>query len=1037
MRRVAAFVVVFFISCAGVLRAQSTNASITGRVTDPAKAVIADAKVAAINAGTNIRYEGATNSSGEYYVSSLPPGTYRIEIEKTGFKTVIKPDVVLHVQDTVEINFEMTLGSMSETVTVEGGGVNMDTTDATVSTVVDRTFVENLPLNGQSFQQLITLSPGVNLGGSSGSSGAGGYGEFSVNGQRTTANNFTVDGVAANLGYGAYGSYYGTGETLNAAGGTNSLVSVDALQEFRILTSSFAPEYGRTPGGQVVLLTRSGTNDFHGTAYEYFRNDVLDANDWFANRAGQPRSPLRFNDFGGTFGGPIVKSRTFFFFSYEGQRLIQPQFAIDDVPDTASRQAAPLALQPILNGYPVPNGPELGNGQAQFSAGYSNPIRTNATSMRLDQVFSSKLTGFLRYNYAPSSEVVRQAALVSQKTQNSYQSQTATGGLTYTITPTVIDEFRLNYSQNFVASSQLLDNFGGAVPPPPSLLFIPPNSFEGTLAEVYLGFGGSLNEGSTQGVKARQLNLVDGLTYSRGKHQLKFGLDYLRSLPIAQADTSQGFFFNSIADVLNNNVPLFFNAYDAAVRADATNLSLYAQDTWHVSERFTVTYGLRWDLNPPPHDRYENNGNYLPLLGNYATGSVSVGTPGVSLYDTKYSNFAPRLGVAYQLRQTPGWETVIRAGGGLFYDVSTAGIAFLPFSAGYPNSLTTLLFDVPFPVTPQQAALPPVSLTNPPAGSEFFIYPRGLAAPRSWQWNLSIQQALGSAQTITASYVAALGQKLLYGQYYPSVGPQEYEVGYVDNSASSNYQSLQLKYERRFAHGLTANAGYAFSHSLDDSSNDISYVAPGTYVSAKSNWGPSDFDVRHQFSGAVSWDIPSTAKTGWLGALTQGWGLDSIITARSALPVDVTSYFSSLSLSTYVRPNVVPGVPFYLYGAQYAGGKAINPAAFVKDPNGQGDLGRNALRGFDLVQADLSARRSFRLSERFNLIFRGDLFNVFNHPNFCNPISNNFGSGLFGLATSMANSCLGAGSGNYHYGQNSVFQVGGPRDVQFSLKLVF
>src|ERR1041384_2226924 len=261
------------LACAS-LDAQSTNASLTGRVADPSSALIAGAKVTATDTGTNQRYETDTSASGVYHLANLPPCSYRIEIEKAGFKKLVKPDVVLHVQDALEIDFEMTLGANSETVSVEGGAPLMNTESAVVSTVVDRAFVENLPLNGRSFQTLITLTPGVVLW----ARGLQDQGQFSVNGQRADANYFTVDGVSANFGVTGYfpmvQSASGALPALSVSGGTNSLVSVDAMQEFRIQTSSFAPEFGRTPGGQISIVTRSGTNGFHGTAFEYFRNDV-------------------------------------------------------------------------------------------------------------------------------------------------------------------------------------------------------------------------------------------------------------------------------------------------------------------------------------------------------------------------------------------------------------------------------------------------------------------------------------------------------------------------------------------------------------------------------------------------------------------------------------------------------------------------------------------------------------------------------------------------------------------------------------------
>src|SRR5215475_6945466 len=365
-----AVALILIVSLAGGLRAQSTNASLTGRITDPSKALIANARIAAISDSTNTRYETTSSVTGDYHLANLPPGSYRIELETPGFRKMIKPDVTLHVQDALEIDFEMTLGTSSETVTVESGTPVVNTESAAVSTVVDRAFVDNLPLNGRSFQTLITLTPGVALT----SAIFDDQGQFSVNGQRADANYFTVDGVSANFGVTGYiamvQSASGALPALSASGGTNSLVSVDAMQEFRIQTSSFAPEFGRTPGAQISIVTRSGTNAFHGTLFEYFRNDVLDARDWFVNFNHLKKPQEHQNDFGGVFGGPIFKDKTFFFFSYEGLRLRQPVTQQSVVPDNASRQAAPVGVRPFLNAYPVANGAQVGPGLAQFNASY-------------------------------------------------------------------------------------------------------------------------------------------------------------------------------------------------------------------------------------------------------------------------------------------------------------------------------------------------------------------------------------------------------------------------------------------------------------------------------------------------------------------------------------------------------------------------------------------------------------------------------------------------------------------------------------------
>jgi hypothetical protein len=328
--------------------------------------------------------------------------------------------------------------------------------------VVNRQFVASLPLNGRTFQNLIALAPGVVLTVASGSE----QGQFSVNGQRANANYFTVDGVSANVGVPTGGlagqQMSGSLPALTAGGGTNNLVSIDALQEFAISTSSSSAISGRMPGGQISIVSRSGSNDWHGGLFDYFRNDVLDANDWFANQQNLRKAPMRQNDFGGVLGGPIRKNKTFLFLSYEGLQLRLPQTRVTFVPSLEERQTAAAPLKPLLDAFPLPTGPDLGYGEAQFSTTYSDPYSLNAVSGRVDENIGDRWRLFARYNYSPSQNVTRQMSALNRSFSS---TQTLTLGATWTATSHVTNDLRANWSRVAGGGDTSLDLFGGAVPP--------------------------------------------------------------------------------------------------------------------------------------------------------------------------------------------------------------------------------------------------------------------------------------------------------------------------------------------------------------------------------------------------------------------------------------------------------------------------------------------------------------------------------------------------------------------------------------------
>ena len=619
------------------LSSQTELASLTGTVMDPHGASIPGAQVRANRLGTGVSSTSVTNGSGVYFLTGLQPGRYQLVVRKQGFKEAVVDELVLSVQSRREQNFTLTVGSVSETVNVNASAVTINTQDGSVSTVIDRQFAENLPLNGRSFQTLINLTPGVVVAASNGWDS----GQFNVNGQRAASNYWMVDGVSGNVG----GSTYFGGNQMSGAigttsvlGGTNSLVSVDAMEEFRIQTSTFAPEFGRTPGGQISIATRSGANRFHGTLFDYLRNDAMDANIWFNGYTNTPvlaKPEEKQNDFGGTISGPLWKDRTFFFFSYEGLRLRLPETNLSFVPDASftpggtlnSRQNALPAMQPYINVFPLPNqnSPEIlcdpstdqfccdqsdysfcpaqlpsglvPSGIAEFNASFSNPATLDAYSLRLDHKLNDKISVFGRYNYSPSQSDQRGNESLNNPTSIHSIVQTATAGVTWAFSPRLADELRLNYSSTNSSSSGYLDDFGGGIPlqsvPFPSGYSLENSDFALDLFNS-LGPYGWYDIGPIVGNLQRQINAVDNITVQKGTHALKFGFDYRRLSPQTKP------FLYSMG-VSFDNVPLFGQGMIDAVYDPVSvqslvantflfrNISAFAQDTWKVNPRLTFT----------------------------------------------------------------------------------------------------------------------------------------------------------------------------------------------------------------------------------------------------------------------------------------------------------------------------------------------------------------------------------------------------------------------------------------------------------------
>jgi hypothetical protein len=986
------FILVLLLLTASAL-AQTEGARISGRVTDVGGGVIAGTECTITNLETNLSTSTTTNEDGIYVIPDLRPATYRLTIEKQGFRTVIQPSLQLYAQDAVNQNFALAIGLRTESITVRSNAVGLQTDSASVSTMVDQQFVDNMPLNGRSFQALITLAPGVVL-----TSTNLGPGQFSVNGQRSDANYFTVDGVSANFGVqiGSLGqSVGGAIPAFTSQGGTNGFVSVDAMQEFRIQTSSYAPEFGRTPGGQISIVTKSGTNQFHGTAYDYLRNEIFDARNYF-DAPPLPKPPLRQNDFGGTLGGPIIKDKTFFFVSYEGLRLRLPQTATDNFYTASARAAVAPVYQPLVNALPLPDAnaplvdPSCDNitnpCQATITAAYSNPSSLDATSIRVDHNLTKSINLFARYSHSPSYDATRRWEEIGY---SNVDMDTATAGATITLTSNKLNDFRANWSQNTATFTNTLTTFHGAVVPAASALFPPGSSYSPSADQGLVYFSGDMEvrQGREYYDVTRQLNFVDTFFWTVGKHQLKFGIDYRHLRPAASGNSGYAFFPSGFPLLVSGTIDSALLSAADPFSVNLNNYSLFAQDTWKPTSRLTLTYGLRWEINTPPVSAMPGKPLYV-TQGIFDSNPLAV-VP-ASLWQTKFNNFAPRIGAAYQI--TP--KTVVRGGFGLFYDLGYGGVGTassdFPFYREEFLSLTPpASFDLTNPI------FQPPSFTTTINSNVLFLtaVDPNLHLPLTLQWNAAMQRELGPNQTLSATYVGADSRSLLRGDsIFPpllaSLSPAA-SILATRNAGYAHYNALQIQFQRRMSHGLQALVSYNLARSSDLGSDDQSGLfAASVNEIVLPPLTPSDFDIRNSFAGAVSYELPAPAWGRVGDAILKGWAIDGLVRVSSAPPINITVAAFSPTLGFYrTQAQVVPGQTFWIPDPTQPAGRALNPAAFTTPPAGQmGDFPRNGLRSpYSIDQTDLALRRRFRLTEGVNLNVRAEYFNLFNHPMFGAP----------------------------------------------------
>lgn len=1068
-----------FFMAAATGQAQSINGRIVGTVTDPNGAVVPKASVSLTNEGTGAERTVEADDSGTYVVPELPVGLYTVSITAANFAPASRTHVKVDVGSETRVDVAITLQGAAAEVTIEDQAPVLQRDSSALSEVINNRQVESLPINGRDFRRLTTITPGA-----APRSQRGSLGSFTVNGQREKSNIFLIDGVDNNDSFRNQPSFNQGGVT----GAPATLFPVDALGEFSIQTQG-AAEYGRNSGAVLNILVKAGTNDFHGSAYEFLRNDNFDARNFFEGK----RNEFKNNNFGGVIGGPIIRNRTFFFTGYEGQResVFSPAAVL--VPSAAAIAAAralnaangrpenPLSTR-LLAFFPAENS----SGTNNYLFGAPNSNRSNNFLAKIDHRITSKLNMSGRYIFGQGTQVFpltsgNGSPLPAYQTVVPTRIQLVGINFQYLATPSIINEMRLSYNRFTQGFSPLDASFD------PSSIGLNTGLTGGGLPTITVA--GFVPLGSPNNLPRSRVSsayqVVDNVTWSSGAHTYKFGGEYRRPLVNSVNDTFKrgqiNFLGSTVGAVTFSPLANFLAGFPAASstvilrggtrrNTFSHNLGLFVQDDWKVNPRLTLNLGLRYEYAGVFADAHKQISNFVPSVG-----LVQVGDPSLSrLYRRDRNNFAPRLGLAYDL--TGKSETVLRAAYGIYYDAPSQDFYLAhSFQNGGPGSVGNNFvpaigtFNVTFPSTATVPFGPGVAIfpgtTAPPTPFPIFGVDLNLRTPYVQSYNVNLQHSLTEGTVIQVSYVGSMGRKLYrvrdINQAAPGAGtaqsrrpynarfPQYSFINYFETSANSNYNALQTYLRRRLSSGLTAFVSYTWSKSIDDASNGIyggtrGVSFPQDSYNARAERAVSSFDVRHRFTTNFVYDLsflPHRLEQ-LPKSLTEGWQLAGILTSSSGIPITpFTSADVSLTGELNDRPNVI--------GDIYAGGRTvsawINPCVLNADgtrrttcragdtPAWQipaagtfGTAGRNIIVGPRFNVFDFSVTKNTKINERVSVQFRSEFFNIFNHPNFALP-NVQVNSGAFGTIGSTPD----VDAGNPRLGD------GGPRVLQFGLKLIF
>lgn len=1050
----------------GVAGAQVNTGTISGTVRDSSGGVLPGVNVVVLNQDTGTSRMLKTDENGHYSALSLSLGSYRVTGTRDGFATEVRTGIVLTVGQEEVVDLSLSLGATTQTVEVSGGAPLVETTTAALGSLVDDRTIRALPLNGRSWDQLAELQPGVVLSAPYPPPGtvfnSGTASRFSVGGQRNGTNLFLLDGMDINDQ---------ANGTPGGAAGTN--LGVDTILEFKIFTNSFKAEYGHSMGSVVSAVSRSGTNSLHGTAFEYIRNHVLDASNFFD--VGHSTPPFIRNQFGGVLGGPIKKDKLFFFAGYEGLRQGLATTQIATVPTELARQgilptgtvAVSPAVVPYLNLYPLPNGRDFGNGAAQFLSAPTVITNEDNVMARVDYQLNPKTGTFGRYTYDNDSVPTPQS-LPFELSTNASRRQYATVQANTVFSAKALNNLRFGFQRTADATV-----FEYTSPIPADLSFVPGKPL-GTIQLGSIGAGTSNSQALTaiggnngNGPSLWRFNIFqtgDDFTYIIGKHTFKTGVDIERLQDNSQTNSGlRGVYTFASFNTFLAGTPSNLQASQPlgqpfSLDYRQTLFAVYDQDDYKVNSRLTLNLGLRWEVTTDPHDE----GGKTALLPTLASTSTVISS---SFFQISKKNFEPRIGLAWQLDGSG--KTVFRAGFGIyhnqvlpwFYQVQTK---VPPFGA---------LFNAVNPLFPDGA-----SQLGPASKVGLIVAAPTQKVPADVQYNLSLQQQIFKNTMVQVAYAGNRASHLATeiegdtpipticstglgncpagvpdgAPYYPAGAPRRNTawngIRYYQTNGQSEYDSVTVTLRHQTSSGFEGQVFYTFSKALDDSSNNSpgdSNRSPQSVLfppdGIKSDWAVSDFNIKHALVGYFSYPLPFRVDSKGLGAVVNGWKIDSIGTLTSGQPftallsTSVSRNQSTAGISE--RPNLNPGFsnnptkgvsagcPGFAAGTPV--GTANNwydPCAFSLPIAGTyGDLGRNTIIGPGIFAVNLALEKNFPITERLSTTFRAEAFNITNHTNLGLPNQ----SAL--VASGAANPAAGS----------VIYTTTTSRQLQFALRINF